>query len=283
MKNFKRGWALSGQSWRTLKQHGKLVLFPLYGAVSLLVVVAPVAAPGAWLADRGDTAPGVALIAAAIYAAAFITTFFGVALAATADHALRGEDAGLGYGFGVARSRLGAIAGWALLTATVSALIRVLESRGEIAQIVGSLFGAAWTVVTFLALPVVAMEGLGPIAALKRSAQLFRDHWGGQLGGMVAIGLGVMLFGLLPSIALIVGGVMVLSGSGSAGFGAGAALVAIGVAGFGISALISSALRQVFAIALYRYAIDGQAIGGFSADDLEHSVKTRSRGRLRPA
>jgi hypothetical protein len=283
MTNFKRGWALTGQSWRALRGHGRLILFPLYGAVCVLVLVAPLAGPGAWLADRGDTVPGVALIAAGLYVAAFVTTFFGVALAASADRVLRGESAGMGYGFGVARSRLGAIAGWALLTATVSAAIRVLESRSEIAQIVAGVFGAAWSVVTLLALPVVAMEGLGPIAALKRSAQLFRQRWGGQLGGMAAIGIAVLLFGMLPSIALVVGGVAILSGSGSAGFGAGAALVALGVAGFGVSGLIGSALRQVFAVALYRFAEDGEAIGNFSADDLEGAVRTRGRGVLRTA
>jgi hypothetical protein len=46
---------------------------------------------------------------------------------------------------------------------------------------------------------------------------------------------------------------------------------------------VASALRQVFAVALYRYALDGRALGGFSADDLEGSVKTRSAGRLRTA
>jgi hypothetical protein len=273
MSSFRRGWALSGQSWRVLRGHGRLVLFPLYGAVCMLVVVAPLAVPGAWLADRGDTVPGVALLAAGLYLAAFVTSFFGVALAATADRVLRGEQAGLGYGFGVARKRLGAIAGWALLSATVSALIRVLESRGEIAQIVGSLFGAAWSVVTFLALPVVAMEGLGPIAALKRSAELFRRRWGGQLAGMVTIGFVVFLFGVLPSIALIALGAA----------GGGPVPIVIGVLALGISMLVGSALRQVFAVALYRYALDGDAVGGFSAEDLRGSVRDRSRGFLRPA
>ncbi|MFL5869384.1 MAG: DUF6159 family protein [Thermoleophilaceae bacterium] len=276
MSRFRLGWALSGDCWRTLRSNRGLVLFPLYGAVALLVVVAPLAGPGAWLADRGDSVPGVALIAAGIYAAAFITTFFGVALAAAADRALRGKPGGLGYGFGVARTRLRAIAGWALLTATVSLVIRALESRGEIAQIIGRLFGGAWSLVTFLALPVVAEEGLGPIAALKRSAGLFRERWGGQLGGMASIGIKVLVFGTLPSIGLVVAGVAILSGSGSAGLGAGAILVALGVAGFGISMLVGSALRQVFAVALYRYAVDGQALGGFSTEALDSSVARRS-------
>lgn len=249
------------------------MLFPLYGAVCMLVVVAPLAVPGAWLADRGDSVPGVALLAAALYAAAFVTSFFGVALAATADRVLRGEDAGLGYGFGIARKRLSAIAGWALLSATVSALIRVLESRGEIAQIVGSLLGGAWTVVTFLALPVVALEGLGPIAALKRSGALFRQRWGGQLVGMATIGFAVFLFGVLPSLGLIALGAS----------GAGPVPIVIGVLAFGVSMLVGSALRQVFAVVLYRYALDGDAVGGFSADDLQGAVRERSRGFLRTA
>lgn len=157
----------------------------------------------------------------------------------------------------------------------------MLESRGEIATIVAGLFGAAWSLVTFLALPVVALEGLGPIAALKRSAGLFRERWGGQLGGMAAIGISVLLLGVLPSIGLMVGGIAILSGSGTAGLGA--VLVAIGVVGFGLSCLVSSALRQVFAVALYRYALCGEALGGFSAEDLRGSVKARSRGRLRSA
>jgi Family of unknown function (DUF6159) len=283
MSQMKRGWALTGESWRVLRAHRNLLLFPLYGAIALLVLVAPLAGPGAWLADRGDTVPGVALLVVGVYVAALVATFFGVALAAAADRALGGEEASLGYGLGVARTRLRAIAGWALLTATVTLLIRALESRGFGAQIVAGLVGAAWSVVTFLAVPVVTIEGLGPIAALKRSAGIFRERWGGQLTGMAAIGIGVLLFGMLPSIGLVALGIAILSGSGSAGFGAGAALVAVGAVGFGISALVSSALRQVFAVALYRFAVDGSALGGFSQEDLQGSVRTGVRGRLRTA
>ena len=52
----------------------------------------------------------------------------------------------------------------------------------------------------------------------------------------------------------------------------GAVLVGIGTALFLLAALIQRALRGVFGIALYRYAADGQALGGFSSDDLESAV-----------
>lgn len=39
--------------------------------------------------------------------------------------------------------------------------------------------------------------------------------------------------------------------------------------------LVGSALRQVLAVALYRFALDGQAVAGFSADDLQGAVRTK--------
>jgi hypothetical protein len=45
--------------------------------------------------------------------------------------------------------------------------------------------------------------------------------------------------------------------------------------GFGISMLVGTSLRQVFAVALYRYTLDGRTPAGFSAADLEGAVRTR--------
>jgi len=39
--------------------------------------------------------------------------------------------------------------------------------------------------------------------------------------------------------------------------------------------LVSSALSNIFGVALYRYALDGEAVGGFSADELESAVRTK--------
>ncbi len=82
---------------------------------------------------------------------------------------------------------------------------------------------------------------------------------------------------MLPSAIVIALGVLVWA---SAGF-VGALLVVIGAIGLAISLLISKALSGIFGVALYRYALDGQAVGGFSAEDMESAVK-RKRGRNAP-
>jgi hypothetical protein len=42
--------------------------------------------------------------------------------------------------------------------------------------------------------------------------------------------------------------------------------------------VISGALRQVFAVALYRFTTTGEAVGGFEAADLQRAVRVRGGG-----
>ena len=235
----------------------------------------PLLWPAATSWYEGDTALGVVLLAVAVYLGSFIAAYIGVGLAAAVDAALRGQPAGLGQGLRAASSRLGAISVWALITAVLSVLLRALESRGELASIAAALVGGAWSVVSLLAVPAIALENAGPLAALKRSASIFKDHWSGQIVGMAAIG-GVFLFVMLPGLVLAGIGFLVLSESGAAGVG-GELLIAAGVVVFAIGAVLASALRQVFAVVLYRWATTGEAPQGFSAEDLRGAVRTRAR------
>jgi len=125
--------------------------------------------------------------------------------------------------------------------------------------------------ITFLAVPVIALEGTGPFQTLKRSSSLFRSRWGAQVTGNIAIGGAVFLFGVLPSALLIFAGFLVWA---SASF-AGALPLVLGIIGLAISMLVSSALSNIFGVALYRYALDGEAVGGFTAEELESAVKSR--------
>src|SRR5215208_1699368 len=109
MSQFKRGLGIAGQSWRTLRSNRSLAAFPILGGAMALVLVAPPALAGAYLADRGDTLPGALLGALAIYLVCFVSAFVGVGLAAAADAALRGGQASFGQGLGVARRRVRAI------------------------------------------------------------------------------------------------------------------------------------------------------------------------------
>ncbi len=275
MGRLKRGLALAGQSWQILRSNRSLLAFPLLGAALAVVIVGPPALAAAYLVDRGDTVPGAMVGAVAIYLLCFITAFIGVGLAVAADGALRDQPVSLSGGLRVASGKLGAITGWALINAILSIVLRALEMRSELAGIAAALVGGAWSVVSLLAIPAIALEDAGPVTAIKRSATLFKEHWGGRIVGMAAIGFGVFLLVMLPAVAIGVVGVVVLSDSGSAGVGAGAVLIGLGAILFAVGVILSSALQQIFAVVLYRYTTSGEALGGFTAEDLEGSLRVR--------
>ena len=56
----------------------------------------------------------------------------------------------------------------------------------------------------------------------------------------------------------------------------------IGALVLAITMLVSRALSGVFGVALYRYALDGQAVGGFTSAELESAVKVKKGGRNAP-
>lgn len=180
-----------------------------------------------------------------------------------------------------ANARLGAISGWALITAILSVVLRALETRGELATIAASLVGGAWSVISLLAVPAIALEDAGPGQAIKRSAKLFKENWGGQIVGMAAVGISVFLFVMLPALALAGIGFLILSDGGAAGIG-GEVLIGLGIVLFAIGAVLGTTLRQVFATVLYRYTTSGQAPQGFSEEDLRSAIRTRGH-RGQPA
>jgi hypothetical protein len=62
----------------------------------------------------------------------------------------------------------------------------------------------------------------------------------------------------------------------------GALLVVVGAIGLAIALLVSKALSGIFGVALYRYALDGTTVGGFTQDELESAVRVKKGGRNAP-
>ncbi len=277
MKRIRRGWALTKKSWALLNSHRDLVRFPLYGGIATIILGLVFLGPGAFALDQHTYGVGVPLVVIGIYVLSVVGIYFSVGLAACADRIFRGESATVADGIAVANSRFGAICGWAALSTAIAVVVGALENQGgAIGDIAGRLVGAAWSLVTFLAVPVIAIEGTGPFETLKRSASLFRERWGQQITGNIAIGGVVFLLGFLPGIALVVVGVVIWP---SVGF-LGALLVVIGALTICVALLVSKALSGIFGIALYRYALDGEVSGGFTQEDLESAIRPKRGAKL---
>ena len=267
MERIRRGWSLTKQSWAVLRSDRSLAAFPVLGGLATILLAAAFGLPSALLFQDDSNVLGTILAAVGIYLVTFAGVFFNVALAGAAAQVLDGRDATVASGVAVARRNLGAVSGWAAMVASVNIIIRALAERaGPVGDMLLGGLAVAWGLVTFLAVPVIAIEGTGPIATLKRSAGIFRDRWGEQVTGQFSIGAVVMLATVLP--------VVVLAGIGAA-IGSTAVLVACIVLAaivILIGAVIGTALSQIFAVALYRFAVGEGSTGVFSEADLAGAV-----------
>ena len=275
-----RGWELAGQSWDVLKRDKELVLFPILSGIACLLVIASFLLPmffipglgqgvmGALDGDRADNNPLAARIAygAVLFAFYFVNylviVFFNTALVSCAIIRFKGGDPTLGDGLRMASSRLPQILGWAALSATVGVVLKMIEEKTDwVGHIVVGILGTVWAVATYLAVPVLAVEGVGPVEALKRSGALIRKTWGEGLAGNFGFGIIGLLISL-PGIALIILGGFSFAKSVALGF----ALVASGLFALLAASIVLSTLKQIFIAGLYVYATEQKVPNGFSTD-----------------
>ena len=132
---------------------------------------------------------------------------------------------------------------------------------------------AAWNVVTFLVVPIVAAEGLGPIEALKRSWELLKRSWGEQISGTISIGLVFGIFGFLGSVVLIGLGVWLSVSMNS--FVPGVIFGLLFIAFILLISLLSSTLSGIFTAAVYAYAAEGQ-VGLFDEVLIKGAIRQRN-------
>lgn len=183
-----------------------------------------------------------------------------------------------------ARTPLGTLAAWSGISVAVGALVSMIRGDGDSGILVGvvrallaGLVAAVWGVVTTLVMPVIVIEELGAVAAIKRSAGIIRSTWGEAVFGSVRIGARFVLRLTLPGALLLVGGIVLGLVVGGPALAAGAALAVIGVALIVTGAVKAATCRAVFGVALYRWTTGGGALGPFSEDDLRGAVAARER------
>jgi hypothetical protein len=272
----RHGVGLTKKAWGVVRSHPGLVNLPITGGVVGLLAFVVIGVPGVVLLDGESTwvvVGGVVLLLVGAYSAGLAVAFFNVALIAAADQALRGEPPDIAAARRVARSRLGAIAAWGLVSFCVGFLLGALsEMSGAVGRFAASLGAAMWSLVTFLVLPVLAFEGIGPIAAMKRSTGLFRERWGQQVTGNVVIG-GVAGLIVFLGVVVGVGGVYLVIAGGTASIMAGVLLILVGVIVTISGAVFGGATRNVFGVALYRYVAEDRALGPFTATDLAGAAR----------
>jgi hypothetical protein len=186
-----------------------------------------------------------------IMASSFVGVYFNVALAFAANEQIEGRTIGVRQALGMAWSRRRVVFSWAFLSAVVGLVIQLIESRlGVFGRLLGFLGGLAWAVATFLVVPVLAFEDVGPIEALKRSSHLIKTTFGTIARGALRFGLMFLGWSLLAVAVIIAGVVVALSASPALGV----PIAVLGVVGLFVIMMYLAAAGMYMRTILYRYA-----------------------------
>ncbi|MAT97656.1 MAG: hypothetical protein CL608_10975 [Anaerolineaceae bacterium] len=273
-------WELVKASWQVLLADKELMVFPLVAFFASIAVLITFAVPTilAGVLDsavaNGELSIFSYIVAFAFYAVMyFVTIFFNSALVGAAMIRLEGGDPTVSDGFRIAFSKLGTIFGYAVIAATVGTILRMISERsGTIGRFVVSLIGFVWNIATFLVVPVLVVENVGPLDAVKRSGSLLKETWGEQIAGNLSVGF---IFGLITFLVILAGIPLVILAvmSGSVGLIVTAVVVVILL--IMLISLVSSTLSGIYTAAVYRYATTGDTSGYFDADMVKGAFKLK--------
>jgi len=293
MSTWKRSGEMTNKTWAVIKENPVLLRFPalaaVYGALTAFVFMAPALG----LAAVSNTTParvaaGV-LFFVGVWAATFVGLRYLAGLVYVADKLMRGEPSTFDEGMQVAAERTQALGVWALISVVVGWIISAIQGGGDdnvvvtiLRVIAASLLAAAWSLITFFVLPVIVLENVSAPTAMKRSVAVIKGKWGEAVTGTFRIGGRILLTFVLPGIVLLAaGGGLAFVAGGMIGVSLGVALGLGGIALIIVGMVRQAAARQVFGVALYRFAADGVVIGRFTEADLVSAIGPKKGRRSR--
>ncbi len=276
----KNGWHLGLKSLGVVMNDKTLMLFPVFSIIASLAAVASFVfgiGPEELVAlfEEIDPEQGWEGIPPAVYVLVFafyfsmyfITVYFNVALLGAAHLSIGGKDTGPMDGISVANRHLPQIITWALISGTVGLVLNILENNQRIGRLVALLLGTAWTVLTFFVVPVMIFEDSGPVSAIRRSVSVMKKTWGENLGAQFSVGMVPILLWIVSAIVLF---------TLSALFPQLAiVLVPLVVLLLIFTVLLTTTAKSVLMVGLYHFAVDGEAPGAFSNDELGHAFGMR--------
>ena len=271
-----RSWTLVKASAAVLRSDKELLLFPVISSIATLLVAATFIVPvvGLRLFEGGDSGVLGAIVGFLFYLCQyFVIFFFNTALVGAAMIRLEGGDPTVADGLRIARSKAGVILGYAAIAATVGLLLQMIsEKAGFLGKIAVSLVGMAWTVASFLVVPVLVSRDVGPVDAVKESIELLKRTWGENVAGNVGIG---MAFGLVTMAVVVLAVALVIAAAVVGGAKLAIVVGVFGVLAVALVAVIQAALSGIYSAAVYRYAVDGVAPAGFAGPQLQSAFQPK--------
>ena len=277
----KIGRALFSSALKNFNKDRFVLLFPLLAFISNLIMFGALAVAGflsqAFWASDSELRPaaGFALAVVSSVIVSFTNVLVQGAVMAAANQRYSGMEPTFASSFKEASEKIGPLALFSLVEATVGMILRgIRDNLKGVGNFISFIGGLAWAVASYFAIPAILFEGLGPIAAVRRSADIIKTTWGSALRVNVVAGV-LFVFAWILAIGGIVGGLYLAIGDPynyqlSTGF------TVIGLSlvfSFGL-ALVQGSVMSYACVALYRYAT-GKPMPEFDANLMTTAFKLK--------
>jgi len=210
---------------------------------------------------------------------AFIATFFNVCVIYTTKIRFEGGNATFWESINFARSKISLIFAWSVIAATVGLILRIIDNIAErsgetgriVLNILTSILGMMWSIITIFVVPAMVYNNLGPVDAIKKSVGTLKRTWGESLIFYFGLGMIQFLFFLVGIIAAFIL-FFVLAGLGPIGI---IITVVIAVLYFLGVILVFNVANTIFYTALYVYADTGKIPEGYSQETMQNAFRPK--------
>jgi Family of unknown function (DUF6159) len=280
-----RSWEITKLSFSVIKKDKEMLLFPLLAGIFSIIFILTMLFPSIIASFMKGVGPGsygiteYLLIFLTYLGLAFIATFFNVCVIYTTKIRFEGGNATFWESINFARSKISLIFAWSVIAATVGLILRIIDNIAEragesgrmVLNILTSILGMMWSIITIFVVPAMVYHNLGPMDAIKRSVGTLKKTWGESLIRYFGLGLIQFLFFLLGIIATFLL-LFVLGGLGPVGI---ITAIAIAVLYFLGVILVFNVANTVFNTALYVYADTGKIPEGYNRETLQNAFRPR--------
>jgi hypothetical protein len=267
-KRIHRNWKLVRASWMALLRYRMLLIYPLLSTVAVSIVAGyvPLALVRARLAEQQAafalTPQGILGFLILYVATCTTVQFFNVMLVADTVARLDGPYRMRLREWRVAVPRFPTIVAYSVLSSSlVSVPMLVVCWLAKLFRSRSLPEPDAWSLATFLGVPVIAVERLGARSALNRSEALLRSTWGDRFVG----GTGVLIGRICVVVLAIVGGLGLLFLVTLIGYDPlSIAAVVLWLVVVFFLYITGSAVSMIYCTATYRHCV-GRPVRGFEA------------------
>lgn len=213
-QTFRQSWTLLKGAFKILIENKKLLIFPLIAGIFCLFLIASFIIPSLGMLTNTSnlaqpssvslfTLKWFAGLLFFYYLCSVVITYCRVAIIGCVNDIANGKKTTLTDGFRIANQRVGAIALWSLVAGTIGFIIRLLENHRAIGRFIGIFLGVSWTLISFLALPVLVIEKRSPFAAIGEAMELFKNAWGQEIIGVLSLNVIYYVF-YFPAYLIII-------------------------------------------------------------------------------